>query len=67
MWAALKDSRAVVFVILRRREETHLVFSPVAFTPYHADIVRQYLQVEGRGRVEGASASEGFGGSARAT
>jgi hypothetical protein len=45
------------FVILRRGEETHLVLSPVAFTPYHADIVRQYLQVEGRGRVEGASAS----------
>ena len=45
------------FVILRRREEIHLVLSPVAFTPYHADIVRQYLQVEGRGRVEGASAS----------
>lgn len=45
------------FVILSRREEIHLVLSPVAFTPYHADIVRQYLQVEGRGRVEGASAS----------
>jgi hypothetical protein len=45
------------FVILARWEEIHLVLSPVAFTPYHADIVRQYLQVEGRGRVEGASAS----------
>jgi hypothetical protein len=45
------------FVILSRREEIHLVLSPVAFTPYHADIVRQYLQAEGRGRVEGASAS----------
>ncbi|MBW8888949.1 MAG: hypothetical protein JF616_14435 [Fibrobacteres bacterium] len=51
------DEESGKFVILRRREEIHLVLSPVAFTPYHADIVRQYLQVEGRGRVEGASAS----------
>jgi hypothetical protein len=51
------DEETGKFVILRRREEIHLVLSPVAFTPYHADIVRQYLQVEGRGRVEGASAS----------
>ena len=51
------DEETGKFVILSRREEIHLVLSPVAFTPYHADIVRQYLQVEGRGRVEGASAS----------
>jgi hypothetical protein len=51
------DEESGKFVILCRREEIHLVLSPVAFTPYHADIVRQYLQVEGRGRVEGASAS----------
>jgi len=51
------DEEAGKFVILSRREEIHLVLSPVAFTPYHADIVRQYLQVEGRGRVEGASSA----------
>lgn len=51
------DEETGKFVILRRREEIHLVLSPVGFTPYHADIVRQYLQVEGHGRVEGASAS----------
>lgn len=45
------------FVILSRGSEIHLVLSPVAFTPYHADIVRQYLQIEGRGRVEGASST----------
>lgn len=45
------------FVILTRGKEVHLILSPLAFTPYHADIVYQYLQVEGRGRVEGAKAS----------
>jgi hypothetical protein len=45
------------FVILSRGNEIHLVLSPVAFTPYHANIVQQYLQAEGRGRVESASSS----------
>jgi len=56
-WGSVGDEETGKFVILVRREEIHLVLSPVAFTPYHADIVRQYLQAEGRGRVEGASAS----------
>jgi Janus/Ocnus family (Ocnus) len=55
--ARSREEESGKFVILARAEEIHLVLSPVAFTPYHADIVRQYLQVEGRGRVEGASAS----------
>jgi hypothetical protein len=45
------------FVILSRGRDLHLVLSPVAFTPYHANIVQQYLQAEGRGRVESASSS----------
>lgn len=48
------DEETGKFVILSRRHEIHLVLSPVAFTPYHANIVYQYLQVEGRGRVESA-------------
>jgi len=51
------DEETGKFVILSRRREIHLVLSPIAFTPYHADIVYQYLQVEGRGRVESASSS----------
>jgi hypothetical protein len=49
------DEEAGKFVLLTRREEIHMVLSPVAFTPYHANIVFEYLQTEGRGRVEGAS------------
>jgi hypothetical protein len=45
------------FVILSRDGEIHLVLSPLAFTPYHANIVHQYLQQEGRGRVESASST----------
>lgn len=45
------------FVILSREGETHLVLSPLAFTPYHANIVYQYLQQEGKGRVESASST----------
>jgi hypothetical protein len=45
------------FVILSRADEIHLVLSPLAFTPYHANIVQQYLQHEGRGRVESASSA----------
>jgi hypothetical protein len=45
------------FVILSRPGEIHLVLSPMAFTPYHANIVQQYLQNEGRGRVESASST----------
>lgn len=53
------DEATGKFVILSRggAGELHLVLSPLAFTPYHADIVYQYLQVEGRGKVEGAKAS----------
>lgn len=51
------DEETGKFVILSRGEEVHLVLSPLAFTPYHADIVHQYLQTEGRGRVEAASSS----------
>jgi hypothetical protein len=45
------------FVILSRAGEIHLVLSPLGFTPYHANIVHQYLQQEGRGRVESASST----------
>lgn len=51
------DEETGKFVILARGREIHLVLSPVAFTPYHADIVQRYLQTEGRGRVEAASSS----------
>jgi len=51
------DEETGKFVILSRSHEIHLVLSPVAFTPYHADIVYQYLQAEGRGRVESASST----------
>jgi hypothetical protein len=39
------------FVVLTKGKGLHLVLSPVSFTPYHANIVYQYLQVEGRGEV----------------
>lgn len=42
------------FVLLVRDGVPHLVLSPVDFTPYHANIVWQYLQAEGRGKVEEA-------------
>ncbi len=45
------------FVILTKGKNLHLVLSPVALTPYHANIVYQYLQVEGRGQVEAVSSS----------
>jgi len=45
------------FVLLSRGRGVHLVLSPVDRTPYHANIVYQYLQVEGRGTVEAASSS----------
>lgn len=45
------------FVILRKGRGVHLVFSPISLTPYHANIVYQYLQVEGRGEVEAVSSS----------
>ncbi len=51
------DEESGKFVILSRAGETHLVLSPMAFTPYHANIVYQYLQQEGRGRVESASST----------
>jgi hypothetical protein len=51
------DEETGKFVILSREREIHLVLSPLAFTPYHANIVYQYLQAEGRGRVESASST----------
>lgn len=51
------DEESGKFVILVRDDEIHLVLSPIAFTPYHANIVQQYLDAEGRGRVESASSS----------
>ncbi len=51
------DEESGKFVLLSRAGEIHLVLSPLAFTPYHANIVYQYLQQEGRGRVESASST----------
>lgn len=48
------DETAGKFVLLVQDRTLHLVLSPVDFTPYHANIVWQYLQAEGRGRVEEA-------------
>lgn len=45
------------FVLLSKGPSLHLVLSPVSLTPYHANIVYQYLQVEGRGKVEAASST----------
>ncbi len=45
------------FVLLSRGRGIHLVLSPLSLTPYHANIVYQYLQVEGRGDVEAVSSS----------
>lgn len=45
------------FVILCKGKGLHLVFSPISLTPYHANIVYQYLQAEGRGEVEAVSSS----------
>jgi hypothetical protein len=45
------------FVLLTKGKGLHLVLSPVSLTPYHANIVYQYLQVEGRGEVEAVSSS----------
>ena len=45
------------FVLLTKLKGIHLVLSPVSLTPYHANIVYQYLQVEGRGDVEAVSSS----------
>jgi hypothetical protein len=45
------------FVILAKDKNLHLVLSPIKLTPYHANIVYQYLQVEGRGKVEAVSSS----------
>jgi hypothetical protein len=45
------------FVILTKGQGLHLVLSPLELTPYHANIVYQYLQAEGRGEVEAVSSS----------
>lgn len=42
------------FVLLGKGRSLHLILSPISLTPYHANIVYQYLQVEGRGQVENA-------------
>ena len=59
--SARADSQATEeegkFVILTKLKAVHLVLSPVSLTPYHANIVYQYLQVEGRGDVEAVSSS----------
>ena len=41
------------FVILTKGKGVHLMLSPVSLTPYHANIVYQYLQV-GRPRRSGS-------------
>ena len=48
------DEETGKFVLLVQDRTLHLVLSPVDFTPYHANIVWQYLQAEGRGKVEEA-------------
>lgn len=40
------------FVVLAKGKSVHLVLSPVSLTPYHANIVYEYLHVGGRGEVE---------------
>lgn len=45
------------FVLLINTGILHVVLSPVSKTPYHANIVYQYLEVEGRGHVEAVSSS----------
>jgi hypothetical protein len=45
------------FVVLSKGKGIHVVLSPVSLTPYHANIVYQYLQAEGRGEVEAVSSS----------
>lgn len=48
------DEETGKFVILKKGEGLHLVLSPLSLTPYHANIVYQYLQAEGRGEVMNA-------------
>ena len=43
------------FVVLTKGRSVHLVLSPLSLTPYHANIVYEYLQVGGRGDVEAVS------------
>lgn len=43
------------FVVLTKGKGVHLVLSPVSLTPYHANIVYEYLQVGGLGEVEAVS------------
>jgi hypothetical protein len=43
------------FVLLTKGKALHLILSPLSLTPYHANIIYQYLQVEGRGKVEATS------------
>lgn len=45
------------FVLLTKGKALHLVLSPVSLTPFHANIVFQYLHMEGRGEVEAVSSS----------
>lgn len=48
------DEETGKFVLLVQDRTLHLVLSPLDFTPYHANIVWQYLQADGRGKVEEA-------------
>ncbi len=45
------------FVLLTKGNGLHFILSPILLNPYHANIVYQYLQVEGRGKVEAVSSS----------
>ncbi len=45
------------FVLLTKGLDLHFILSPIQLHPYHANIVYQYLQVEGRGKVEAVSSS----------
>jgi hypothetical protein len=51
------DEEEGKFVLLAKGRELHLVLSPLSLTPYHANIVYQYLQVEGRAKVEAVSSA----------
>jgi hypothetical protein len=39
------------FVLLTKGKDLHLVLSPIAETPYHANIVLRYLDGEGLGKA----------------
>jgi hypothetical protein len=51
------DEEEGKFVLITKGRDLHLVLSPISLTPYHANIVYQYLQAEGRGKVEAVSSA----------